>query len=118
LCLTVATTGVALAADSQPTSPKSLYDARQWFELQDAAQAANVPVFYRLVAVCVFDDVSRAERQLKALCKSAPGSAEVLEPCWPFSPTLAVCAELQRFFAPCAGAPNPESLDVAHPNSN
>ena len=69
--------GCGVAAQTSGPDLRALVDNRQWFELRDAVDAANAPVFFHLVVSCVFDDVRRAEASLTRLIGSAAQSPDV-----------------------------------------
>jgi hypothetical protein len=55
---------------------RSLFAARDWFQLRDAVErSADVPAFYRGAVACAFNDVNSAERHFRAVIK-APGEVE------------------------------------------
>lgn len=61
-------------AAAEDVSLKSLYDSRQWFDLRDSVARGGAPEFYQGAVSCVFNDLLRCERKLKAVIKSNPRS--------------------------------------------
>jgi predicted aspartyl protease len=56
-----------------------LYDAHRWFELRDSVVKGNAPVFYEGAVACAFNFLSRCEKRLARVIKSAPHSDKAVE---------------------------------------
>jgi hypothetical protein len=55
---------------------RSLFAARDWFQLRDAVErSADAPAFYRGAVACAFNDVDSAERHFRGVIK-APGEVQ------------------------------------------
>ena len=58
------------------SSLKSLYDGHRWFELRDFIEKEGASAFYQGAVACVFNDLRRCDKKLRAVFNSAPRSDE------------------------------------------
>ena len=73
----------SVTAQSNKVSPrvqdktlKSLYEAQEWFRLRDEVQKSVSSIFYRGAVAAAFNDFTDAEKNLKLVIRTTPGSDE------------------------------------------
>lgn len=69
----------SFAADDNQPNLKSLYENHRWFELRDSVAKGGAAAFYQGTVACVFNDLHKCEKWLRAAIKSSPQSAEEVE---------------------------------------
>jgi len=55
---------------------RALYESRQLFELREAVNKGDAPVFYQGIVACAFNDLRQCEKKLQSVIKSAPNSTD------------------------------------------
>ena len=55
---------------------KALYDSQQWFQLRQAVNKIDAPIFYKGAVASVFNRPVLAQKYLKKVIASAPNSEE------------------------------------------
>ena len=74
LCLLL-TPALTFAAEPSEAKLKALYDAHEWFRLRDAV-SKDSPRFYQGAVAAAFQDVRQAEKSLRLVIQSQPGSEQ------------------------------------------